>query len=179
MLRRFFSAVHLKSPRYVHTKEQIAHAKSWMETFQAEQIPRHDFSISYSRSSGPGGQKVNKTSSKATVSLEPFQWLNPKICWWIPGPVREQISVQNFRYQTKSGGLLIQSDLSRNREVNTEECFRKLLGELKQVVYFEEEASEEDKKKWQKISEQQKEYRLKEKKRNSEKKKARSKKFDL
>ncbi|GEQ70972.1 hypothetical protein JCM33374_g4653 [Metschnikowia sp. JCM 33374] len=157
----------------------MSRAKKWLEEFQPDKIPRTQFAISYSRSSGPGGQKVNKTSSKATVSLEPFQWLNPKICSWMPAPVLGQVAQTNFRYQTKMGGLVIQSDSSRNREVNTDECFRKLLREIKEVVYFEEEASEEDKKKWQKIAAQSKESRLQDKKRHSDKKKARSKKFDI
>lgn len=161
------------------SKSEVDSAKSWLETFQHLKIPRDLFSISYSRSSGPGGQKVNKTSSKATVSLEPHQWMNPQFCYWIPKPILDQISLKKLRYETKNGGLLIQSDLSRNRDNNTDECFRKLLQEIKDNVFFEAEVSEEDKKKWVKLTEELKERRLNDKKRQSDKKKMRSKKFDI
>ncbi len=36
-------------------------AKSWVEKLNISMIPEHEFDISYSRSSGPGGQKVNKS----------------------------------------------------------------------------------------------------------------------
>ncbi|KAM9924129.1 hypothetical protein OXX80_011318 [Metschnikowia pulcherrima] len=178
MLRHTLIALRSCS-RKAHTHQDIEHAKKWLIEFQPGEIPRNEFSISYSRSSGPGGQKVNKSSSKATISLEPYQWLNQKVCGWMPKAVIGQIREKPLRYQTKAGGILIQSDTSRNRDVNADECFRKLLQEIKSQVYFEEEASEEDKKKWQKLAAQQKEWRLQEKKRNSERKKSRSKKFDV
>ncbi|KAG2731579.1 hypothetical protein G9P44_005166 [Scheffersomyces stipitis] len=127
---------------------------------------------------GAGGQKVNKTSSKATVALEPSQWLDPQYCYWIPLPVRRQISAKKIRYETKKGGILIQSDTTRNRDVNTDECFRKLLQEIKDTTFFAGEVSEEDKKRWEEIREDAKEKRMFNKKKQSDKKKSRQKKFD-
>lgn len=106
-------------------------ARQWLMTFSHSDIPKTMFDVSYSRSSGPGGQKVNKTSSKATVALQPHAWLNPQFCYWIPKPVLDQISNAKLRYQTKEGGILVQSDYSRSREENTAECFKKLLQEIK------------------------------------------------
>ncbi|HPF95153.1 MAG TPA: alternative ribosome rescue aminoacyl-tRNA hydrolase ArfB [bacterium] len=37
--------------------------KAEVESWQPPVIPRHEFRVEYVRSSGPGGQKVNKTSS--------------------------------------------------------------------------------------------------------------------
>lgn len=122
---------------------------------------------------------MNKTSSKATVALSPDKWLNPQFCYWIPGPIRSQLATNKVRYETKSGGILIQSDSSRNRDNNTDECFRKLLEEIKERTFFAAEISEEDKKKWEEIKEDKKEKRLFHKKRQSDKKKSRSKKFDI
>lgn len=161
-----------------NTREGIEVAKEWIEKFQPGSIPRSAFDISYSRSSGPGGQKVNKTSSKATISLEPFQWLNPKICSWIPLTIISQLQLKSLRYQTKAGGLLIQSDTYRNRDANTDECFRKLLQEIKDSVFFEGETSVEDKEKWEKLAKARKERQKEDKKRQSEKRKSRNMKFD-
>lgn len=122
---------------------------------------------------------MNKTSSKATVSLEPHQWLEPQFCYWIPKPILSQLGTKKLRFGTKAGGILIQSDLSRNRDDNTEECFRKLVQEIKDVVHFEAEVSEADKKKWEEITVEQKEKRHYHKKKQSEKKKLRQKNFDF
>ncbi|KAK6454081.1 uncharacterized protein RJT20DRAFT_65627 [Scheffersomyces xylosifermentans] len=161
------------------SEEEISKAKKWIDSFSAEQVPTEIFDVTYSRSSGAGGQKVNKTSSKATVSLEPHQWLNPQFCYWIPGPIRQQIATNKIRYETKKGGILIQSDTSRNRDVNADECFKKLIEEIKDKTFFAGEVSEEDKQRWEAIREDVKEKRLFHKKKQSDKKKSRSKKFDL
>lgn len=162
-----------------YTKAEIENARAWILNFDHTKVPRAMFDISYSRSSGPGGQKVNKTSSKATVSLEPHQWLEPQFCYWIPKPILSQLSLKKLRFGTKAGGILIQSDLSRNRDNNTEECFRKLVQEIKDVVHFETEVSEADKKKWEEIAVELKEKRLHHKKKQSDKKKLRQKNFDI
>lgn len=161
-----------------HSDADIGLAKEWLLSFHHDSIPKNVFEISYSRSSGPGGQKVNKTSSKATISLQSYQWLNPKTCQWIPDAIRAQLSENGFRYQTKSGGILIQSDTFRCRDANTEECFRRLLAEIKNLVEFEGETSQEDKEKWEKLAKVRKERQMENKKRQSEKRKMRSQKFD-
>lgn len=158
--------------------KEIDAAKKWMENFTHTHIPKHLFNISYSRSSGPGGQKVNKTSSKATISLEAGEWLSPQKCFWIPLAIQDQLKQKKIRYETKDHGLLIQSDTFRSRDTNTEECFKKLLREVKENVYFPGEVSEEDKQKWEQLKESSKERRLFTKKKHSEKKQNRSKNFD-
>lgn len=162
-----------------HSEHQIKTAKEWLATFQARDIPRHTFQISYSRSSGPGGQKVNKTSSKATISLDPSLWLDARLCFWIPVAVQHQLRTSKVRYETKGGGILVQSDLSRNRDVNTDLCFSKLLDEIKNKSRFDGEASEEVKQKWDDHRLVVKEHRLHNKKVHSDKKKSRTQKFSL
>lgn len=159
------------------SNSQIEAAKKWMDISTPNDIPKHDFEIVYSRSSGPGGQKVNKTSSKASISLEPAKWLT-KSCYWIPDPIKSQLKDKKIRYETKFGGILIQCDTHRNREVNTVECFTRLLDEIKSVVYFEPEIKAEDIAKWEEIAKERAEKIKFQKKRQSDKKKSRSKKFD-
>ncbi|RCK60752.1 hypothetical protein Cantr_08514 [Candida viswanathii] len=160
------------------SEKEIEQSKKWLESFTHSEIPTHVFDITYSRSSGPGGQKVNKTSSKATVALEPGRWLSSEVCYWIPKPVQAQLREKGIRYVTKTGGLLIQSDTSRSRDVNAEMCFKRLLEEIKSKVYFAREASEEDKEKWSQLEVDYKERKKYHKKKQSEKKKSRSRKFD-
>ncbi|ODV68365.1 hypothetical protein HYPBUDRAFT_134338 [Hyphopichia burtonii NRRL Y-1933] len=160
------------------SQDQIDKARTWLESFQPDKIPRHIFEITYSRASGPGGQKVNKTSSKATISMTENEWLDPKACFWIPFAVRTKLSQQPLRYQTKSGGIVVQCDTFRTREVNTDECFKRLLQEIRENVHFAAEPTEEDKKRWEEIKADRKEKRLFNKKKQSDKKKSRSKSFD-
>lgn len=159
--------------------QEVERARKWLDTFTYQQIPREVFDITFSRSSGPGGQKVNKTSSKATVAMEPYKWLNPQFCYWMPKAVLQQIQTKRLRYHTKSGGLVVQSDLTRNREDNVDECFKKILAGIRENVYFEAETSEEDKKKWEELEKVSKEKRMLNKKKHSDKKKARSKRIDF
>lgn len=161
------------------TKSEIASAKNWVEHYLGSNVPQHHFNISYSRASGPGGQKVNKTSSKASITLNSQQWLDPVTCSWIPEPIRIQLRHNKIRYETKSGGILVQSDSSRNRDINTINCFEKLVKEIKAKTFFEAEISELDKQKWNSIAEKANNRRLLDKRLQSEKRKSRSKSFDV
>lgn len=42
------------------TEQDIKQARSWLNQFNAETLPKNMFDFSFSRSSGPGGQNVNK-----------------------------------------------------------------------------------------------------------------------
>lgn len=174
-MNRFKFFIH----RFYCDTPEITQSKEWLQTFNSSQIPRHLFNISYSRSSGPGGQKVNKTSSKATVALKEGQWLQNSTCYWIPTPIRQQLCERPIRYETKSKGLLIQCDTSRSRDQNTEECFARLLEEIKSKAYFPGEVKEEDKAKWVQLEADFKERKKFHKKKQSDKKRNRIKKFDL
>ncbi|RLV96281.1 Peroxiredoxin-5 mitochondrial [Spathaspora sp. JA1] len=174
-----------RSKRYTFLLEDGVITKTFIEpdgvsvdVSDANKVLEELFDISYSRSSGPGGQKVNKTSSKATIALGPGQWLIPATCYWIPQPIQHQLKENKIRYETKVGGLLIQSDVFRSRDDNASECFKKLLDEIKSKVYFPGEISEEDKQKWERLEKLSKERRKLQKKQHSEKKKSRSKNFD-
>lgn len=160
------------------SRADIELAKKWLDSVTPSQVPKHEFDITYVRASGPGGQKVNKTSSKASVLLDPAKWLGPD-CYWVPQPVQSQLQQKPVRYQTKFGGLLIQCDTSRNREANTIECFSRLIEEIRKVVHFDAEVKEEDRAKWDEIARDRAEKIKFQKKRQSDKKKLRLKKFDV
>ena len=61
------SAIALKHPPTInepaYTKEdpEISEARKWLSTFSPESIPRDICDVSFARSSGPGGQNVNKS----------------------------------------------------------------------------------------------------------------------
>ncbi|XP_028332511.1 large ribosomal subunit protein mL62 [Gouania willdenowi] len=83
-------------------------------------IPVDQLTVSYSRSSGPGGQHVNKVSTKAEVRF------HVQTADWIPQDVREKILIKNRNRINKAGELLVTSELSRSQQRNLTDCIQKI-----------------------------------------------------
>jgi ribosome-associated protein len=83
-------------------------------------IPLAEFRWEYSRSSGPGGQNVNKVNSKAQL-----RW-NPGTSPSLPEPVRSRLLAQLGDRLTGEGDLLIASQTHRDQGRNAEACLEKL-----------------------------------------------------
>ncbi|QLQ80868.1 hypothetical protein HG537_0E02230 [Torulaspora globosa] len=151
--------------------ESVELAKQWLSKLNVDSVPLKLFSVRYDRSSGPGGQNVNKVNSKCTLVLYNFS-----SCSWIPEVVRDQLKEKNMRYYAKgSDSLVIQSDESRSREINKQICVGKLVNEIKKTCRFARKASEETLEKWDIIKDKANERRMRKKKFNSDKKKLRVK----
>ncbi|KAL6094628.1 mrpl58 [Pungitius sinensis] len=83
-------------------------------------IPVDRLMVTYSRSSGPGGQHVNKVSTKAEVR---FHVLTAD---WIPEDVRRNVFEKNKNRINKAGELLVTSELSRSQQRNLSDCIHKI-----------------------------------------------------
>lgn len=83
-------------------------------------IPLSEFEVTYARSSGPGGQNVNKVNSKALLrwNLEASPSLHPMV----KARLRERLQGR----LSQDGELLIASDRFRDQGRNREDCFDKL-----------------------------------------------------
>jgi ribosome-associated protein len=87
-------------------------------------IPRSELGFSFVRSSGPGGQNVNKVASKAVLR---WSVANSDS---IPEPVRQRLLSRYGRRVNERGELLITSQRYRDQAKNIEDCvakFRELL----------------------------------------------------
>lgn len=82
-------------------------------------IPEAQLQWSYARSSGPGGQNVNKVNSKATLRWVPSEDFLPAGVW---GRFRRLAK----RFMTTEGELVIQSQEFRDQAQNVESCRTKL-----------------------------------------------------
>jgi ribosome-associated protein len=83
-------------------------------------IPLREFSFTFARSGGPGGQNVNKVSSKALL-----RWpimTSPSL----PEPVRQRLLAKCRRQVTAEGDLLIVSQRFRDAGRNAADCLEKL-----------------------------------------------------
>lgn len=152
-----------------------SHARQWLEKLSVEKIPRHQFDVTFARSSGPGGQNVNKVSSKATIKMNADRWGDIN---WVPLEVKDQLVYGKFPFMTKKGSILVTSQKSRDANVNVEDCFEKFCQAIKSSAYIAPERKEEDIKRWEDIHRKSNDHRLDLKKKHASKKQSRKAEFD-
>ncbi len=90
-------------------------------------IPADQLQLTYSRSSGPGGQNVNKVSTKATLRWTPTEG------FLAPGAHRRFVQLAK-QYLTQNGEVVIQSQEFRDQPRNAEACQRKLARLIRQAL---------------------------------------------
>lgn len=83
-------------------------------------ISLDEFHFEFARSGGPGGQNVNKVSSKAIL-----RW-KPSVSGSLPPLVRERLLRAVASRLTKEGELLVTSQLTRDQSRNIEDCLDKV-----------------------------------------------------
>nr|XP_033816945.1 peptidyl-tRNA hydrolase ICT1, mitochondrial [Geotrypetes seraphini] len=101
-------------------------------------IPLDRLTISYSRSSGPGGQHVNKVNSKAEVRFQ------LGAADWIAEDVRQKIAMMHKTKINKSGELIISSEVSRYQMRNLAECLQKIRDIIVEASQKPKSMSKED-----------------------------------
>ncbi len=136
---------------------------SQLEITDRISIPLAEFRFEYMRASGPGGQNVNKVSSKVRLRWNVVE--SPSVD---PG-VKQRIK-ENYRSRLNSDGeFLVTSQKTRDREVNREDCLEKLAEMIRQV------ASPPRRRRKTRPTRASKERRLKGKKQRSQQKRLRRK----
>ncbi|KAF3426687.1 hypothetical protein E2986_10673 [Frieseomelitta varia] len=83
-------------------------------------IPIKELEITYSRSSGAGGQHVNRTNSKVDVRL------HIESAKWLAEDVRNKLLEQHKNKLSKEGHLIIKSELTRSQHLNLADALEKL-----------------------------------------------------
>jgi ribosome-associated protein len=84
------------------------------------QIPLAEFEITFARSSGPGGQNVNKVNSKAIL-----RWA-VRSSRRLPDAVRQRFLQKYGNRLTTEGELLVTSQRFRDASRNSHDCLEKL-----------------------------------------------------
>lgn len=92
----------------------------WLEINDRFRIPLSELEFAFARSSGPGGQNVNKVSSKAQLRWRPLDSLS------IPEDCRFRVLTKLEPKLTVDGDLLVISQRYRDQPRNKEDCLEKL-----------------------------------------------------
>jgi ribosome-associated protein len=92
------------------------------------QIPESEFTWSFARSGGPGGQNVNKVATKAVL-----RW-NIALSTALPVDVKDRLALQQKRFFTQDGELFIVSQRHRDQDRNRQDCLEKLRAMILQAL---------------------------------------------
>jgi len=143
--------------------------EEWASAFKLKDIPVTSLERNFVRSSGPGGQHVNKTNSKAELrfSLASASWL--------PSKVRDRLRSQPVfkRYLTGTGAaaeVILTADDHRVQAQNLAACVSKLHAAILEACVVPKETSQEQKEKVERLKRASDERRLADKQRQKERK---------
>ncbi|XP_066056468.1 large ribosomal subunit protein mL62 isoform X2 [Chamaea fasciata] len=135
-------------------------------------IPMARLTVSYSRSSGPGGQNVNKVNSKAEVR---FHLASAD---WIPEAVRQKMALMHRNKINRAGELIVTSEESRYQMRNLAICLEKIQTMVTEAIEKPKVVSKETTQKLIERVEKMNRERLRQKKIHSAIKQSRKADFD-
>jgi len=130
-------------------------------------IPVESLTIKYARSSGPGGQNVNKVNTKVDLRLHVLS------AEWISEDVRHKIFQRERNRINKDGELVISSTKYRTQYKNLEDAIQKLEVIIEEASFVPKETTPEKKAHVRKLMREANDKRLRAKKFLSTKKRDR------
>ncbi|XP_053211043.1 peptidyl-tRNA hydrolase ICT1, mitochondrial-like [Panonychus citri] len=83
-------------------------------------IPVDKLTVTRVRASKPGGQNVNKSNTKVTITFKLSE------ADWIPEPVRDKLALLHKNSINKEGEWIIRSQKTRTSSLNLADCMDKL-----------------------------------------------------
>ncbi|KAJ4341055.1 hypothetical protein N0V87_002096 [Didymella glomerata] len=151
-------------------EEELQKARAWLAALHAEAIPLKTIGeLSFSRSSGPGGQNVNKVNSKATLRVPLGALLNH-----VPTALHAELSRSRY-VAARSNDIIVQADDSRKQNDNAHACYKRLYDAIVEAgrSAVPNETSAEQQRHVKNLQKADNERRLKIKKQQSAKKSSR------
>lgn len=91
-------------------------------------IPPEALEWQFARSAGPGGQHVNRTSSKAVLRFQASR------CPALPEDIRQRLLARERSRLTIDGDLLISSQRHREQPRNVADCLAKLSALIERAI---------------------------------------------
>ncbi|KAK1757291.1 meiotically up-regulated gene 82 protein [Echria macrotheca] len=145
-------------------QNELAEARKWHQSFRITNLPEGN--TSFSRSSGPGGQHVNKTETKATTT-----WSIQQLTAILPKLLHQGLRSSKY-YSKRNDSISIQAQTERSRSANRDENHQKLFEELQSLyrISVPGETSPEKARKYEALKKSANEARINLKKQQSSKK---------
>lgn len=116
--------------------------RRWVASFQDLSLRRNDFQVTFSRSSGPGGQNVNKLNTKANVRLDLSQAgshspdsvdpSHPRK--WLTRDLVGCVAKKSPYYVASDHSILMSSMRHRTQEANVQDALDKLHAHLLELA---------------------------------------------
>lgn len=130
-------------------------------------IRREHVRLHFARSSGPGGQNVNKLNTKADLRLHVAS------ATWIPEDIRERLAEREAARINRDGDLVVTSEMTRSQHNNITDALKKLQAMLDAAV-----EPPKERELYEDISKENKRRRVEHKRRRSDIKKRRRGRLD-
>ncbi|XP_033121515.1 peptidyl-tRNA hydrolase ICT1, mitochondrial-like [Anneissia japonica] len=144
-VRHFKSAYSLEKLYPNSNTDDIAVRYSAAEGGENEQeqfsgyIPVDKLCVKHSKSSGPGGQNVNKVNSKVEVRF------NVAESDWLPKHIQDKLLEKKKTKVTVAGDFYVTSDRTRSQMTNFADCLQKIRDAIAEVTREPKEPSDKDK----------------------------------
>eukprot|EP00126_Sphaerothecum_destruens_P008444 Sdes_comp20213_c0_seq6m13567 len=137
------SIVSFVNERFYCSKTLESSSPAAREAFkiQKEDIPKRFYQVSFCRSSGPGGQNVNKLNTKAELRM------NVHEATFLPDWVRQNLATVGKPFLTLDGTLVIKSQRHRTQLQNINDALMKLADLICEAGIIPKETSEAQKEK--------------------------------
>ncbi|KAK8869477.1 hypothetical protein IAR55_000042 [Kwoniella newhampshirensis] len=161
----------LKHLHHLSSTKDHALARTWLDGFKVDDIPKESLEITRSRSSGPGGQHVNKTESKVTIRLNLLHAQER----WLPPFVLAALESSPHYHSSSPPSLLLSSQTSRSASHNQTTALHLLYTTIRSAAesLIVNPTSPEQRARVRGLEKREKERRLEGKKRHGAKKAAR------
>ncbi|KAJ3395059.1 hypothetical protein HDU92_006259 [Lobulomyces angularis] len=128
----------VESTEEVFCPEEIKKVENFLSNFSKEKIPVNSFQVTFSRSSGPGGQNVNKVNTKVDMRFNLYSSSS-----WLPSYVIRKLREQNSNRINKKGEITFASDRLRTQNQNWEDCLSKIFDAIISASKTPKEPTEE------------------------------------
>ncbi len=106
----------------------MSEVDGFLEVDMRIRIPMKEFEFTFVRSSGAGGQNVNKVNSKAVLRWNIFASSS------LPNGVRQRFLEKFPSRVSEMGDLVLMSDEHRDQVRNRDECLKRLAEMLRSVA---------------------------------------------